>query len=544
MRTIILAFLLLTANLSLYAQNKAVNVTAILDEVAILYKNGEYELSLRKLEALAHLNRSTRINEQYYTYSVYNRYHILQDAKEPSWTDISKIREDLKLYFRMVKDKSGEVVKINDDIIRNYPKTYDEYSRFISDRRQKELDARNSIILNKIKQLYENKRYDDALKEIIAAKEVGYDDENILYYEFMSTYTKYIGSERKSYYENEKIVSLGNRYVNNVKSNAQMGKEVRNILEGLPKSLDAFNANLQREEAIRQEKRRLDRLTYMRNAFEAENYNYVLTVENIFEGDNEKLQEYRFLLAVSPYLMLNKRKDRVFSNISSEDVEAARALLQNYLNSRTNSSFYYAKVQEYMRSLNLNYGKNKVEFTSLKNNAISQVAKEKRAIEKERAKAIKRSQRSMFTSIGYEYGEYAPYGLRFEVGGRTVGMFAIARTGLITDDDLSEEYYNTGNSKPNKTEILLGPNLKIVDWMYINIGGGYGFYKHIFRDDYANFEGIGRSNYWAGYAGVTIRLGKSINLNGGASFIDIARQYSDKTFKKPEFTAGFTINLR
>jgi|GEM_PF-798841 len=544
MRTIILTFLFLTVNLSLYAQKKAVNVKEILDDVAMLYKNGEYEMSLQKLEALARVNRKEKINEHYYTYLVYNRYHILQDAKEPSWNNISKIREDLKLYFRTVESKNLEVVKINDDINRNYPKTYDEYLRFISDRKQKELDARNSIILNKIKQLFEKKRYEEALKQIISAKEVGYDDENILYYEFMSTYTKYIGSEQKSYHENEKIVSLGNRYVNNVKSNAKMSKEVRNILEGLPKSLDAFNANLRREEAIRQEKRRFDRLTYMRNAFEAENYNYVLTVENIFEGDNEKLQEYRFLLAASPYLMLNKRKDRVFSNISSEDVEDARSLLQNYLDRRTNSSYYNAKVQEYMRNLNLNYGKNKVEFTSLKNNAISQVAKEKRASEKERAKAIRRSQRSMFTSVGYEYGKYAPYGLRFETGGGILGMFVIARTGLIADNDLKDEYYNTGNSKANKSELLLGPNLKIVDWMYFNIGGGYGFYKHIFRDDYANTQGISRSNYWAGYSGITIRLGKSINLNGGASFIDIAKQYSDKTFKKPELTAGFTINLR
>lgn len=543
-KTIIVAVLLLTVKLSLYAQKSGIDESKIISEVSRLYKNGQYQESLQKLEALAHINRSSKINNYYYLYAINNRYRIIQDSKEPSWNDITKLREDLKIYFRLVQVKNEEISKISEAIDKLYPKTYEGYLRFISDIKQKELEVRNTNILNTIKQDYTNNLYDDVLKGVSAAKAVGYDDENMLYYEFMSSYKKYIGAELKSYKENEKIVSLGNRYVNNVKSQAHLSQEIRTILDGLPKSLDAFNANIQREEAIRQEKRRLDRLTYMRNAFEAENYDYVLTVENIFAGDNEKLQEYRFLLAVSPYLKLNKRKDKVYSNISSEDVEAVRANLQKYLNNSTNSSYYQAMVQEYVRNLNLIYGKNKVEFTSLKNNAISQVAKENRAIEKERIKAIRRSKRSMFTSIGYEYGEYAPYGLRFETGGRRVGVFVIARTGLIPDTELSEEYYNTGNSKPNKSELLLGPNLKIVDWMFLNIGGGYGFYKHIFRDDYSNSEGISRSNYWAGYSGITVRLGKSININGGASFIDIAKQYSDKTFKTPELTAGFTINLR
>ena len=151
------------------------------------------------------------------------------------------------------------------------------------------------------------------------------------------------------------------------------------------------------------------------------------------------------------------------------------------------------------------------------------------------SKGKDRQKLSSFSSLGFQSGEIAKYGLVYERGGkRTVGFHISARTSNTSEEDILN-----GSGTENKTEIELGPNLRIFNRFYLNIGAGYGYYDKILRNDYAGTLSLEKTGYLLATSGVMIRISRVININGGVSFMDV-----DKAFYKPEITFGISFNLK
>jgi len=140
-----------------------------------------------------------------------------------------------------------------------------------------------------------------------------------------------------------------------------------------------------------------------------------------------------------------------------------------------------------------------------------------------------------FSSIGIQSGEIAKYGFIYEHGGRKrVGFRISARTSLTSEQDILN-----GTATKNKTEIELGPNFRILNRLYFNIGFGYGYYKRLLNNDFAGNVYLEKTGYSVATTGLMFRISKAININAGAAFMDI-----DKDLYKPEFTFGVTYNLK
>lgn len=171
--------------------------------------------------------------------------------------------------------------------------------------------------------------------------------------------------------------------------------------------------------------------------------------------------------------------------------------------------------------------------------AAEQLAKQQKAqaiIDKRNLKAYN-FRNNTFSNLGVISGEVAKYGLLFEHGGgrNFLGYHIAARTSLIPKNDIV-----SGKVVENRTEVDLGPNLKLSNYVYLNLGAGYGFYNYANRNDYASqTPGLEMETYLVTSGGIMIRLGRLINISGGVSFMDI-----DKGFYKPEITAGLTFNLK
>ena len=171
------------------------------------------------------------------------------------------------------------------------------------------------------------------------------------------------------------------------------------------------------------------------------------------------------------------------------------------------------------------------EETAKKNKIIQiEIEKQRLIDEKKDRKRLK-----SFVSLGYQGGEIAKYGVIFESGGKKVIGFRLsARSSMTPEQDILN-----GNSTPNKTEVEMGPNIKISRRFYLNFGAGYGFYNYNNSNDYAGTKSVQKTGYLVTSAGLMIRLSRVININAGASFMDI-----DKDFYKPEIVFGISFNLK
>lgn len=543
-KNIVLSLLFLLMIFSVMGQDKGTTHDKVIAHAAALYKSGDYLASLNTLSTISNQGLKGQNIELYFRYSILNRYKIIEAENNSSWDNIEKTKSDLENYQRRVKSPRQDIINIRNDIDQNYPKNKHEFDRLKAEEQKRRIVDRNSQLLRSIQQSYSAGNYKSALTKIEDARKVGYDDHHIAYQEFMSKSMLYTNSIGPTYDQVNELNNVGKKFLNDKSALNEQRKLVQDCVDQLPKSLAEFEKAKQLAQENREGQLRINTLASMKKEYSKGNYDIVLAVTNIFEKDKIKVEEYDYLKVASRYMQLLGKTDRVFSSISVSEIESVRSSLQKYLNTFNSSSENYSKVQQFLTQLNLRYGKNAVDYNRIKNSASAEVAKAKRDAEKARLKTMKRMNRSMFISIGYEYGKMAPYGLRFETGGGFMGMFVVARTGLVSDDDLYNEYYNTGNSKPNKSELIIGPNFRITRGIYLNVGVGYGYYKFMDRNDYQSSIDVNQSNYWAGYSGLTLRLGNTLNINGGASFIDINKQFSDKIFKKPELTFGVTINLR
>ena len=170
-----------------------------------------------------------------------------------------------------------------------------------------------------------------------------------------------------------------------------------------------------------------------------------------------------------------------------------------------------------------------------KNRLVEAEADKQREKERKKTEQVNNRRLYSFSSLGIQSGEIAKYGLLYERGGkRTVGFHISART-----SNTSEEEILNGSGIENKTEIDLGPNFKLFNRFYINIGVGYGYYDKILRNDYAGTLSLEKTGYLVATSGLMVRISRVININGGVSFMDV-----DKAFYKPEITFGISFNLK
>ena len=148
----------------------------------------------------------------------------------------------------------------------------------------------------------------------------------------------------------------------------------------------------------------------------------------------------------------------------------------------------------------------------------------------------KRHKLYSFSSLGIQSGTIAKYGLMFEAHNkdRFCGFHLAIRTSLT-----SKEAILNGTSKANKMEIDLGPNFKISKSLYLNIGVGYGYFNYANRNDFAGILAADKKSYLLSSLGMMIRLNNVVNINVGASFMGI-----DKDFYKPEAIFGVSFNLK
>lgn len=171
------------------------------------------------------------------------------------------------------------------------------------------------------------------------------------------------------------------------------------------------------------------------------------------------------------------------------------------------------------------------------NDALALEAEKKQ--QQENAKTIRQTKfaSQRFSNLGFQSGEIARYGLLYEYGGgkKILGFHLSARTSLTPDTELL-----SGKTVVNKTEFDIGPSFKLANWLFLNIGGGYGFYNYVFRNDYVSDNAsLEMEPYLVTSGGLMIRLGRIINLSGGVSFMDI-----NKGLYKPEITGGLSFNLK
>lgn len=268
-------------------------------------------------------------------------------------------------------------------------------------------------------------------------------------------------------------------------------------------------------------------------------YNEVLQVKNVldnypkdkvsFDLQLEEIQKEKELKIALKEKEVAIEKARIEAAKEREKIEAARQ-----------DSLKLVKLQEdRIRKQNdaIQAEKNRIAEAESQREverlAKEYAEKENIRIEKE-AKAERRKLKS-FSSLGFQSGEIAKYGLLYESGGNSfIGFHISARTSLTPDSDILN-----GVVKANKTEIDLGPNFKIFKRIYLNLGAGYGFYNYVNRNDYAGIFSLDKMGYIEASAGLMIRINKVININGGASFMDI-----DKDIYKPEITFGISFNLK
>jgi hypothetical protein len=150
----------------------------------------------------------------------------------------------------------------------------------------------------------------------------------------------------------------------------------------------------------------------------------------------------------------------------------------------------------------------------------------------ERRKA--RIEQHSFSNIGYQGGTIAPYGISYECAGQSAFGFHIsARSSIADEQDILD-----GSVVENKTEVDLGPSLRLFTNFYLNLGVGYGIYNYKKTDDYSGASTVEKGNYIESSFGFMKKFGKSINVNAGLSYMDIY-----ENFYTPEVIFGISVNL-
>jgi len=509
-----------------YSQNKTDN---LLIEAKKAFNQEEFKKSLGILDLI---NAKDKSKELVLHLVLMNLHKLVEEEDFPSFTSINRLRDISGIFIKRYP-KSKRLADVLEIVLEmdTYPKTFTEYEKWRSEEEHRLLKVKQKNLLAAIRLSYHNGNYNETLKAIGNAKSMNFNILSVQYYDFLIKHHKLRQVSPQNYKDIEELKNLSTILRKNIDSTLSVAEiqEISNIYTQLPKSLEDFrkmeDARLLALKLLEVQKK----FNTIGNHYKAFDYTQVIDATNDFPDGSVERMTVTYYQAMSHYKILVSNTAYTFN-----DITIVKSVLQGYLTKyQSPNQTFKNDINNALLELNTKYPKTQMAF----NERLKKKEREALAI-------VRKANRKMYTSIGYEYGELAPYGLRFETGGHFLGFFTTLRYGMKTQAELEDYYYTSGDSQPNKTEIILGPNFKLAKWLYLNIGGGYGMYSHLYRNDYANESGVKRTGYIAGYGGVTLRAGNVINLVGGASFIDIDKQLSNSKFIKPEYTVGITFNIK
>lgn len=335
--------------------------------------------------------------------------------------------------------------------------------------------------------------------------------------------------------ETRKLVRIyKNKFIKRQNDNYKAVIKIGDDLNKYPKDLASFNAiKEQKQKEIALEKERfLQQAEVARQKAETERIEKIEREKRklIVTDRKNRLRPYVNPDTFSEYELsrmseseFNSKLDKAIKDSISKKEEEQK--IKEIENKRL------VKIQPYIVYVSTYETNNLGSYSEERFEEIYQKAK------KDAKAAAKRNkpQLGSFSSLGFQSGEIAKYGFIYEKGGRkTVGFRFSARTSLTNEDDIL-----SGTILENKSEIELGPNFKIFKRLYFNIGVGYGFYDKLINNDYAGELYLEKTGYTVATTGLMFRVSRVISINGGASFMDI-----DKDFYKPEITFGISFNLK
>ena len=335
--------------------------------------------------------------------------------------------------------------------------------------------------------------------------------------------------------ETRKLVKIyKNKYVKFQNDKYQKVLQIGENLNQYPKDLASFNTlkeAKQKEIALEKEIKEKQALEAKQKA-EAERIKKIEEdkIKRIVSDRKDRLRPYVNPETFSEY-ELARLSESEFNEQLDKAIRESIAKKEDEKKIKELENHRLTKLQPYLAYVNSYDTYNLGTFSEKRFEEIFDKAKSDfKAAEKRN-----RPQLGSFSSIGFQSGEIAKYGLIYERGGRkTVGFRFTGRTSLTAEEDILN-----GTIVENKTEIELGPNFKIFKRLYFNIGVGYGFYDRLMNNDYAGELYTEKTGYTVATTGLMFRLSRVISINGGASFMDI-----DKDFYKPEITFGISFNLK
>ena len=315
-----------------------------------------------------------------------------------------------------------------------------------------------------------------------------------------------------------------------------INKDLAYLSTQYPRTIEEYSLIKKELEQKKIEKENALKLNDIKRNFESGYYSVVSDMANSFPNNTKYEAEVLYYKAMADYKLLENKKND--DNLQYNDIAETKNRITNIINNNQfKISTFYSDVNMLLTNINSNYPKSQEEWNQIQEEKRKQEEKIRKEKQKAQAK-LNRKNKSLgsFVAFGYEGGTIAKYGARFEIGGNNfMGFFINARTSLINDGDLQKN----SSVIENKNEAVIGTNFRITKWLYLNVGAGYGYYKYAFRNDYANTQTLETKYYYAGYSGLTIRLGNRFNLVGGTSFIDVT-----KDFYAPEYTFGLTVNFK
>ncbi len=467
-----------------------------------------------------------------------SRYEILKSNNFNNPEEIYKVKRRVNDYLEKFVDKRENFTQIiynySEFLGNNFPPTLQE---FYVVKAQKEAEEKERIKLERIdelKNLYSQGRYLAILNQVNGLRNSDIELYHLEYYEAIGKFGLLKSNNDYHFYND--LLPARTQLENYISKFGEVDSFYTTIVErdlaelnrNYPNTYDDFvKVKAKREEEAKQQKIAKE-MEEIRSKVRGTFYHSAKELISKYSGDREE-EEYNFYKTKVYYKIFSTG---VYKNFN--DFHMANTLINNYLrNKKFTNSNYRNEIEGYRKDLDSNYPKTQDGWARMK----KKEAKEKeRKIQKTTKSGRSTRSKDSFIAIGYEGGTVAKYGLRFEVGGRTLGFFLNARTSLISDKELFQNI-----DIKNRNEAIVGINLKLSKWLFLNLGSGYGFYKEM---DFNNNR-LEAFEYFPAYGGLTIRLGNRFNLIGGTSFIDIGKEkYWHNWYNFQEYTFGLTINLR
>ena len=502
------------------------------------YKNKEYN------QVIETLKNESSSDYRVLFFNIASKYE-LQDSST-SVDDIYEIKniasEYLKKYTNKNKTYSSKIEEIYNYYKNNYPETKEEYyiQREKEIAAQKEKEKQNKIA--EIQETIDYKNFESANNLINIYKNGDIEEYYFSYFRAVIAFEQL--KEMELYDFNQDLTTtrkllesyLAQYKEKNSNYSDAINKNLAYLSANYPRTIEEYSLIKKELEKKQIEKENALKLNDIKRNFESGYYSVVSDMANSFPNNTKYEAEVLYYKAMADYKLLENKKNE--DNLQYKDIAETKNKITNIINNNHfKNSTFYSDVNNLLTNINSNYPKSQEEWNQIQEEKRKQEEKIKKEQQKTQAKLYRKNKSlGSFVAFGYEGGTIAKYGARLEIGGNNfMGFFINARTSLINDDDLIKNF----SGIENKNEAVIGTNFKIANWLYLNVGVGYGYYKYAFRNDYANTQTLETKYYYAGYSGLTIRLGNRFNLVGGASFIDVT-----KDFYSPEYTFGLTVNFK